>query len=78
MVTLQAQPEAAGLLGRPRRLRNLDGKIRLIEPETLLNHRLDVISEFEGERRAAKSISRALNRLIKKELTVRGWDPGFC
>lgn len=35
----------------------------------------DVISGFEGERRAAKSISQSLNRLIKKELAARAWNP---
>lgn len=32
-----------------------------------------IIDEFEGEARRAKSISQALNRLIKRELVARGW-----
>lgn len=33
-----------------------------------------IVEEFEGEKRKAKSISQALNRLIKKELIKRGWN----
>ncbi|MDO4182170.1 MAG: hypothetical protein Q4E12_00970 [Coriobacteriia bacterium] len=32
-----------------------------------------IVEEFEGEARKAKSISQAINRLIKKQLTDRGW-----
>lgn len=35
----------------------------------------DIIDEFEQESREAKSISQALNRLIKRELVKRGWHP---
>ncbi len=34
-----------------------------------------IISEFEGETRQAKSISQAINRLVKRELVKRGWTP---
>lgn len=33
-----------------------------------------IIEEFEGEKREAKSISQAINRLMKAELTKRGWN----
>lgn len=33
-----------------------------------------IIDEFEGEVRKAKSISQAINRLIKKEMVARGWN----
>ena len=33
-----------------------------------------IILEFESEPRAAKSISQAINRLIKRELVARGWN----
>lgn len=32
-----------------------------------------IVEEFEGEARKAKSISQAINRLIKRELVSRGW-----
>lgn len=35
----------------------------------------DIIDEFEGNPRKAKSISQAINRLIKDELVERGWHP---
>ena len=34
-----------------------------------------IIDEFEGEKREAKSISQAINRLMKAELVKRGWHP---
>lgn len=34
-----------------------------------------IIEAFEGEARQAKSISQAINRLIKRELVKRGWTP---
>ena len=33
-----------------------------------------IINEFEGEKREAKSISQAINRLMKQELLKRGWN----
>lgn len=33
-----------------------------------------IIEEFENEKRKAKSISQAINTLIKKELVKRGWN----
>ena len=33
-----------------------------------------IIEEFEEEKREAKSISQAINRLMKAELTRRGWN----
>lgn len=33
-----------------------------------------IIEEFEEEKREAKSISQAINRLMKAELTKRGWN----
>lgn len=33
-----------------------------------------IVEEFESEARKAKSISQALNRLIKQELVARGWQ----
>lgn len=33
-----------------------------------------IIAEFENETRKAKSISQAINRLIKAELVARGWE----
>lgn len=33
-----------------------------------------IIKEFQGESRQAKSISQAINRLIKKELVARSWN----
>ena len=34
----------------------------------------DIISEFEANPRDAKSISQAINRIIKRKLTARGWS----
>lgn len=34
-----------------------------------------IIEEFEGSKRKAKSISEAVNVLIKRELVKRGWNP---
>lgn len=34
-----------------------------------------IIAEFEGGKRQAKSISEAINKLIKHELVSRGWTP---
>jgi len=33
----------------------------------------DIIREFESNKRQAKSISQAINRLLKRELVARGW-----
>lgn len=33
-----------------------------------------IVEEFESEKREAKSISQAINRLIKKEMIKRGWN----
>ena len=33
----------------------------------------EIVYEFESEKREAKSISQAVNRLIKRELVARGW-----
>lgn len=35
----------------------------------------DIIDEFQSNAREAKSISQAINRLMKKELVSRGWHP---
>lgn len=35
----------------------------------------EIIDEFESNPRAAKSISQAINRLLKRELVTRGWHP---
>lgn len=35
----------------------------------------DIINEFESNAREAKSISQAINRLIKREMVARGWKP---
>jgi hypothetical protein len=34
----------------------------------------DIIKEFQENNRKAKSISQAINRLLKRELTARGWN----
>lgn len=34
-----------------------------------------IVREFEGEARKAKSISQAINRLVKAELVKRAWEP---
>lgn len=34
----------------------------------------DIIDEFESNPREAKSISQAINRLVKRQLTMRKWD----
>lgn len=34
----------------------------------------DIIDEFESEKREAKSISQAINRLIKKQMLLRQWQ----
>lgn len=34
----------------------------------------DIINEFNSERREAKSISEAINRLIAKKLSSKGWN----
>lgn len=35
----------------------------------------DVIGEFQNNPREAKSISQAINRLIKQQMVARGWTP---
>lgn len=46
------------------------------EIQEALNHITDedIIKEFESEKREAKSISEAINKLIKRELLNRGWQ----
>ncbi len=46
------------------------------EIQEALNHITDedIIKEFECEKREAKSISEAINKLIKRELEYRGWQ----
>ena len=34
----------------------------------------EIINEFNSERREAKSISEAINRLIARKLSVKGWE----
>ena len=38
----------------------------------------DIIDEFNSERRDAKSISEAINKLIDNRLVAKGWHPQSC
>lgn len=38
----------------------------------------DIIDEFNSERREAKSISEAINKLIDTRLVAKGWHPQSC
>ena len=38
----------------------------------------DIINEFNSERREAKSISEAINKLIDIRLVAKGWHPQSC
>lgn len=38
----------------------------------------DIINQFNSDLRKAKSISQAINELIKKRLVEKGWNPESC